>query len=884
MRLGLAILTLCLSYAGTVVAATPCEQSLRSYRSALQMDISQRAVDQQDRWSLEQDLSNDAMQFVDELQYQVFLVMMEHAPEFREEEYESIGTQIGISHDLIRDMELFLGVMIFEDLSFVSEDPRAAQFYLERIVRQYRLSHPKQDSAESRYLYYLHQIGALSVPQIAEERGATEFQVRSELSLLRLSIEEELSPYGLVERYQKFRVSQTHDQAVESLMLELGYDDDQGIRYYLSYVGERNRGRPWSELEREILRRHHSQGSSIARIVEVLNRASRRVPGDDDYRSEGAVAYQLDRLDLVQRRSKNDYPHTIAGYGTVLNSRKQLEIAPTKAFLYDHWDWPLLDLARALHVEPQTVHRFALRHDIALVSLRQTPLKLRSILVSDADKEMVRQGYQQQRAAVQTYAAMSFEQISSVIDDYVASELGGDRDKLITKHKKGAKIKIATIWAHYGFKLAKIKGERKEDWNKRNIHRQPGYSAAELLVYYRRCKGDSIGDAVDYTLMSFDQIVTVIDEYVASELGGDRDELSTYNKKGFQIKIANIWKQYGLKLAEIKGERKDDWNTNNIHSQPGYGTSELLVHYRRSKGDSVEDVVDYSLMSFDQIVAVIDEYVASVELGGDRKKLSTENKKGSKIKIQTAWRHYGLKLGGITGERKEDWNTGNIHRQPGYSAAELLIHYRRSKGDSFDDAIDYHSMSFDQIVTLVDQYVTSELGDDREKLGTHNKKGSNIKIATIWKHYGLKFADIKGERKEDWNTANILRQPGYFALELLIHYRRSKGDSFDDAVDYQSMSFDQIVNVIDRYVAAELGDDRERLGTNNKKGANIKIVTIWKHYGLKLAEIIGERSANWYTNNIFKQPGYAASELVEIYKRDAETRLGDTAGSGAPLQ
>jgi hypothetical protein len=271
---------------------------------------------------------------------------------------------------------------------------------------------------------------------------------------------------------------------------------------------------------------------------------------------------------------------------------------------------------------------------------------------------------------------MSFEQISSVIDDYVASELGGDRDKLITKHKKGAKIKIATIWAHYGFKLAKIKGERKEDWNKRNIHRQPGYSAAELLVYYRRCKGDSIGDAVDYTLMSFDQIVTVIDEYVASELGGDREKLSTNNKKGAKIKIATIWMHYGLKLAEIKAERQADWNTGNIYRQPGYGASQLLIHYRRSKGDGVEDVVNYQLMSFDQIVTTIDDYVAK-ELSGDREKLSTNYKKGAKISISTIWKHYGLKLAEIKGEIKADWNTVNIHRHPGYAASELVEIYKR---------------------------------------------------------------------------------------------------------------------------------------------------------------------------------------------------------------
>ncbi len=649
----------------------------------------------------------NAKDFVDSLEDDVFDMMREHPPEQRDLFRSTIAGERGVSEKLIKDIELYFAIYLFDDVSFAGEKevlwPRVIEY-----IRARRISNPKKDSAESRYFYYLNQITHKSVPQIARELGMNDFQVRKELSDLKVSIDE---VFGRVYRRLEDGSIQLLSKELSSigdltlpLMEKLAVEFEIGFEaldFYLHYTGKHSRARKWSDQETQKLYELSNQfkgvAQSYAEITKAFNLFFNHGPNDKDRRTMAAIAAKLSKEGLVDKNSaKLLSNHSIAGYGAVKKNGK-LVVEKASEYITDHWTDSLKELADNLQVKATSLRGFIKRHSLFTSELSGVT----SNLLSSNEVDAVKKTYKAKRHIL---SGFSLDQLTELIDSFVDEELGRDRNKLsMSRDQLNKLVKIdkfensyslSQISRNYSSVLYK-KDHPNSNLSLGEILQEEGYSLSSVIEKYRESKGDTL-----YRINTLEDVVKLIDHFVDEEFDGDRSKLSTSpNQRDTTVKLDGYANTYSirqvLRLYAVLLYKKDNPKSNLTQSetiqQKGYSRSSVIDKYRKSKG-----VMLFKIDKLKDAVKLIDHFVDE-KFQGDRGKLTTtQTQLAETVKLEGSvnsyslrqiWRTYGSLL------YKIDYPDSRLPRskvakEEGYSIASLIKKYQEAHNQ--EDQVSNH--------------------------------------------------------------------------------------------------------------------------------------------------------------------------------------------------
>ena len=308
---------------------------------------------------------------VHDLENKLIEIIDTTAPEFREDKMAELTATTGLSEAALQSMIDYYAIEIYEDPQFAGH-PKEVWERLEDLHRAVKLTEVEKDSAESRYLSYLFWTTQESIPEMANRFGMSESKLRQDLSALRLSVVEEFSRNGLLDRAI---AGYAAGRPISDLARELGVGVE-ALTFVLHYKNELNRGVKWDRQsivpgigtvsEIGYAAQLKARGQTHSEIAAALNQLFATKPGDPDYRTQGAVAAKLDELGLTEARPRR-YPAdiTLPNYGKVKRNG-HLVLDTARKYLRDHYLDRLEDSAEALGVLPDGLAKFAERHGILL--------------------------------------------------------------------------------------------------------------------------------------------------------------------------------------------------------------------------------------------------------------------------------------------------------------------------------------------------------------------------------------------------------------------------------------------------------------------------------------------------------------------------------------
>jgi|GEM_PF-3471872 len=366
----IALLRVAITFADNIFVDPACPSALRQLTSYYQKAaVNSDAMDPLFEWAVTH--GGDADSFyrfaVANLENRVVEIIETLPPGHRSEAIDNLSLDSGLSVESIQVMIDYYALRYYEEPRLAGD---SVSFWdrVESLNRDLRITEPKAESPESRYLFYLHSLTLDSVPEIARKLGISESKVRSDLSQLKLSVCSEFHRGGVLEEAKRrFELNQPIAQIAGDLKL-----GEQALRFVLHYEHELNRGSQWNSTETATLLRLVEAGATYAKIADALNQASNRNPQSTDLRSEGAVAAKVDQLQLTIKRVPR-YPADISlpKFGNVKRNGHLTEAA--KKYIRAHFLEPLEDVADQLGVAPKSLAAFIRRHDLIFRALPPTP-------------------------------------------------------------------------------------------------------------------------------------------------------------------------------------------------------------------------------------------------------------------------------------------------------------------------------------------------------------------------------------------------------------------------------------------------------------------------------------------------------------------------------
>lgn len=226
-----------------------------------------------------------------------------------------------------------------------------------RIYARARQDVFRRQNAE-RIQFYEDSLTQLSVPEMAQvlrlrNPGMTAMDVRKELFLFDMSIEEAWNRNGLLDRARDLHAQ---GMPIPEIARNLGVGE-QSLRDIFHFKGIEHQGTKW-ELEEQNYLRAHYDTTSLYELSRVLQR------------SEAAIAGQAKELGLTDLRPLDKRDPQIEGYdGIKVNGRFARDIL--ERFLWENVDVSNADLGRLLYSTPETIRYW--RYKLGTHTPRLTP-------------------------------------------------------------------------------------------------------------------------------------------------------------------------------------------------------------------------------------------------------------------------------------------------------------------------------------------------------------------------------------------------------------------------------------------------------------------------------------------------------------------------------
>jgi hypothetical protein len=286
---------------------------------------------------------------------------------------ESFGETVDAT--VLRDVLIYYAFRLWADDPSLVADPKEVRRRLAVLHREHWLGGVSTPIAQ-RYAYYLHNVGRLSVPEMAEQLRLSERHVYQDVGFLKISIEKAFEERRLEsgETAADFARRRLKSEAsIEEIAREISVSS-QALSFYLHYSEDRLRGVAWTRMlpylakptnETSILRILFYKGRTSQQIADLLNGlAGIHDTRHPDYRSQNSVTSKIFRLGLGVARVDPQTPDVpLDGYGLV---KKDGSLVPkvVEAYLLRHPNQRLADLARRFGVTRNGLKRFLLQENL----------------------------------------------------------------------------------------------------------------------------------------------------------------------------------------------------------------------------------------------------------------------------------------------------------------------------------------------------------------------------------------------------------------------------------------------------------------------------------------------------------------------------------------
>ncbi|MBI4402518.1 MAG: hypothetical protein HY537_00060, partial [Deltaproteobacteria bacterium] len=289
---------------------------------------------------------------------------------------EELARKLGMTaQELQTIIDYYVSQYFRVDLRLADQNPAEVLARLQKLRRDHALgdSDPRLHPNLTDYAYYLLNVTHLSVPEMARQRAVSEQRVYQELLELGISIEDEFSQGGLLQRARDLYDQGESPQSIAD-QLRVGR---QALEFILHYERDRNRGVKWDRVlhfrgrqvpEELILRVLHYEGQNASNIARELNRLAGDIPADSqDYRTEASVSARILLLNLAAKHrmqapdvlDPSDPTHT-----RYLKKDGKLVEENAISFLAANFYEPIGWLAQQMGVSESGLRSFIRRHHI----------------------------------------------------------------------------------------------------------------------------------------------------------------------------------------------------------------------------------------------------------------------------------------------------------------------------------------------------------------------------------------------------------------------------------------------------------------------------------------------------------------------------------------